>query len=160
MVKLIMTALQTEVGVMTRRRHWAGLCLPGRSGRRQKGFTLIELMIVISIILILVSLAVPIYNTSIIRAREAVLKDSLFTMRSLINQYTLDKEKAPQSLEDLVSAGYLKQIPIDPFTNSRDSWVVDQEDVMLSVDQTQPGISDVHSGSNATSLEGTAYSSW
>ncbi len=131
-----------------------------RTSRRQRGFTLIELMIVISIILILISMAVPIYNSSIIRSREAVLKDSLFTMRSLINQYTLDKEKAPQSLEDLVTAGYLKQIPIDPFTNSRDTWVVDQEDVMLSVDQTQPGISDVHSGSSQTSLEGTAYSSW
>lgn len=128
--------------------------------RRQKGFTLIELMVVISIILILVSLSVPIYTTSIIHAREAVLRDDLFTMRSLINQYTLDKEKAPQSLDDLVTAGYLKVIPVDPFTNSSDTWVVEQEDVMLSVDQTEPGISDVHSGSNATSLEGTPYSSW
>jgi general secretion pathway protein G len=131
-----------------------------KSRRRQKGFTLIELMIVISVILILVSLAVPIYSSSIVRAREAVLRDNLFTMRSLINQYTLDKEKAPQSLEDLVSAGYLKVIPVDPMTNSRDSWVVEQEDVLLSADQTQPGISDVHSGSSATSLEGTAYNSW
>jgi general secretion pathway protein G len=152
-----------EVGVITtgqRSQHDERFPRWAFARRRQKGFTLIELMIVISIILILVSLAVPIYSTSIIRAREAVLRDSLFTMRSLINQYTLDKEKAPQSLDDLVTAGYLKQIPVDPFTNSRDSWVVDQEDVMLSVDQTQPGISDVHSGSNATSLEGTAYSSW
>lgn len=139
--------------------HDARLSLGSRI-RRQKGFTLIELMIVMSIILILISIAVPIYNSSIVRAREAVLRDDLFTMRSLINQYTLDKEKAPQSLEDLVTAGYLKQIPLDPFTNSRDSWVVDQEDVMMSVDQTQPGITDVHSGAPGTSTEGTPYSSW
>jgi general secretion pathway protein G len=128
--------------------------------RGAKGFTLIELMIVISVILILISVAIPIYNVSIVRAREAVLHDNLFTMRSLINQYTLDKAKAPQSLEDLVTAGYLKQIPIDPFTNSRDSWVTEQEDVMMSVDQTQTGITDVHSGASATGTNGTPYSSW
>lgn len=162
MVKEIMIGLRVRRSVIRTGQPSAGGCVPGQTlpRRRQQGFTLIELMIAISIILILVSVAVPIYNTSIIRAREAVLKDNLFTMRSLINQYTLDKEKAPQSLEDLVSAGYLKAIPVDPMTNSRDSWAVDQEDVLLSVDQTQPGISDVHSGSNATSLEGTAYSSW
>jgi general secretion pathway protein G len=127
---------------------------------RAPGFTLIELMIVISIILILISIAVPIYNSSIIRAREAVLRDDLYTMRSVIDQYTMDKQRAPQSLEDLVSAGYLKQVPTDPFTGSRDTWVVVQEDVMLSVDQTQPGISDVHSGATGTGSDGSAYSSW
>jgi len=131
-----------------------------RRARGQRGFTLIELMIVISIILILVSIAAPIYSSSIVRAKEAVLKDDLFTMRSVIAQYTLDKQKAPQSLDDLVQAGYLKQIPMDPFTNARDSWTVDQEDVLLSVDQQQPGITDVHSGSTATSSDGTPYSSW
>jgi general secretion pathway protein G len=134
--------------------------LAHRRARGQRGFTLIELMIVISIILILVSIAAPIYSTSIVRAKEAVLKDDLFTMRSVISQYTLDKQKAPQSLDDLVQAGYLKQIPMDPFTNARDSWAVDQEDVLLSVDQQQPGITDVHSGSTATSSDGTPYSSW
>jgi general secretion pathway protein G len=124
------------------------------------GFTLIELMIVISILLILVSIAAPIYKTSILHAREAVLRDDLFTMRSLISQYTLDKQKAPQALDDLISAGYLKLIPKDPFTGSNDSWAVDQEDTLLSVDQQEPGIIDVHSGSNQTSSDGTAYSTW
>jgi|SRR5689334_19982625 len=131
-----------------------------KRSRRQRGFTLIELMIVISIILILVSIAAPIYSSSILRAREAVLKDDLFTMRSVISQYTLDKQRAPQSLDDLVTAGYMKQIPLDPFTNARDTWTVEQEDTLLSVDQQQPGITDVHSGSNAVSSDGTPYSSW
>ena len=115
---------------------------------------------VISILLILVSIAAPIYKTSILHAREAVLRDDLFTIRSLISQYTLDKQKAPQSLEDLVSAGYIKLIPRDPFTGSNDSWAVDQEDTLLSVDQQEPGIIDVHSGSSQTSSEGTAYNTW
>lgn len=133
---------------------------PLQKRRGQRGFTLIELMIVISIILILISIAAPIYTSSIQRAREAVLKDDLFTMRSVISQYTLDKQRAPQSLDDLVQAGYLKQVPTDPFTNARDTWTVEQEDVLLSVDQQQPGITDVHSGSSATSSDGTPYSSW
>lgn len=128
--------------------------------RKRRGFTLIELMMVISIILILVSIAAPIYKTAILHAHEAVLRDDLFTMRSLIQQYTLDKQKAPQSLDDLVSSGYIKQIPKDPFTGNADTWVTDQEDVLLSVDQQQPGIVDVHSGSSASSSEGTPYSSW
>ena len=131
-----------------------------KRSRSQRGFTLIELMIVISIILILVSIAAPIYSSSILRAREAVLKDDLFTMRSVISQYTLDKQRAPQSLDDLVTAGYMKLIPLDPFTNARDTWTVEQEDTLLSVDQQQPGITDVHSGSNAVSSDGTPYSSW
>jgi general secretion pathway protein G len=81
-------------------------------------------------------------------------------MRSLISQYTLDKQRAPQSLEDLVSTGYLKAIPKDPFTGSSDSWQVEQEDTLLSVDQQEPGIVDVHSGSSQTALDGTAYNTW
>ena len=127
---------------------------------RSRGFTLIELMIVISLILILVSISVPAYNTSILRAKESVLLQNLFTLRSLISQYTLDKQKAPQSLEDLVTAGYIKQIPVDPFTGKNDSWTVEQEDYSLSVDQQETGITDVHSGSALTSSSGTAYSSW
>ena len=131
-----------------------------RKNRRSRGFTLIELMIVISLILILVSIAVPAYNQSILRAKEGVLRQDLFTLRSLISQYTLDKQKAPQSLDDLVTAGYIKQVPIDPFTGKNDTWTVEQEDVTLSVDQTEPGISDVHSGSSQIATDGAAYSTW
>jgi general secretion pathway protein G len=127
---------------------------------RSRGFTLIELMIVISLILILVSISVPAYNQSILRAKESVLLQNLFTLRSLISQYTLDKQKAPQSLEDLVSAGYIKQIPIDPFTGKNDTWTVEQEDYSLSVDQQETGITDLHSGSSLISTSGAAYSSW
>ena len=126
----------------------------------QPGFTLIELMVVISIIVILMSVAIPRYQASILRARETVLRDDLYTLRSVIDQYTLDKQKAPQSLQDLVDAGYLKQLPMDPFTKSRETWVPVTDDSLLSPDQTAPGIMDVHSGSEQTSSEGTAYSTW
>lgn len=125
----------------------------------QRGFTLIELMIVISIMLILIAIAVPAYQQSVMRSREAVLRQNLFTLRSLIQQYTLDKQKAPQSLDDLVSAGYLKQIPKDPTTGAAD-WTVDQDDSISSPDQQDPGINDVHSASASTASDGTAYSTW
>ncbi len=128
--------------------------------RRQRGFTIIELMVVVSIILILISTAIPIYQQSIIRARESVLRQNLFTLRSVIDQYSMDKQKAPQSLQDLVDAGYLKQIPIDPMTNSRDTWQTEQEDVLVSVDQDQTGITDVHSGSDTAGSDGVPYSQW
>ena len=129
--------------------------------RRVAGFTLIELIIVISIMLILISIAAPIYRTSIIRSKEAVLRDDLFTLRSLIDQHTVDKQEAPQSLEDLVSAGYLRQIPVDPFTGSRETWeVVFEEDVLSNPDQTAPGITDVRSGSGLRSLTGDLYNTW
>ena len=128
--------------------------------RRDRGFTLIELMIVISMILILVSISIPAYNQSILRAKESVLRQDLFELRSLISQYTLDKQKAPQSLDDLVQAGYIKQIPNDPMTGSNSSWTVDQEDTVMSVDQQDPGITDVHSASTANATDGTAYNTW
>src|SRR5271167_3014306 len=127
---------------------------------RQRGFTLIELMVVISIIVILMSVAIPRYQASILRARETVLRDDLYSLRSVIDMYTLDKQKAPQSLQELVDAGYIKQLPRDPFTNSRDSWVPVTDDSILSPDQSQGGIIDVHSGSDQTSSEGTAYGTW
>ena len=128
--------------------------------KRDRGFTLIELMIVMSILLILITIAIPIYNQSILRARESVLRQDLFTMRQVIDQYTLDKQKAPQSLDDLVSAGYIKQIPNDPFTGRNDTWQTVQEDTTLDPSVTEPGITDVHSGSNVVGSDGTAYSSW
>ena len=129
-------------------------------GRKIAGFTMIELMIVCAIIAILASIAVGNYQHSVWRAREAVLRNDLFTLRSSIDQYTLDKQKAPQSLEDLVAAGYIKSVPKDPITNSTDTWVTVQEDSLMAIDQTDPGIVDVHSGAETESTEGTAYSTW
>ena len=127
---------------------------------RQRGFTLIELMVVISIIVILMSVAIPRYQASILRARETVLRDDLYTLRSVIDQYTLDKQKAPQSLQDLVSAGYLRSIPKDPLTGTADSWQTTSDDTIMDPNQSQPGITDVHSGASGVSTEGTAYASW
>lgn len=128
--------------------------------RAQHGFTLIELMIVMAIISILLAVSVPIYQRTVTHARETVLKDDLFQMRQLIDQYTLDKQQAPQSLNDLVSAGYLRQLPEDPMTHSTSTWQPVNDDSLMSVDQQQPGIVDVHSGSDAISLEGTPYNTW
>jgi general secretion pathway protein G len=133
--------------------------------KHSRGFTLIELLIVMTIMAILISVALPAYNLSILRAKESVLKQNLFTLRSLISQYTLDKQKAPTTLQDLVTAGYLKQIPTDPMTGRNDTWAEDQEaDVIMSLDQQtatdQPGINDVHSGSTGVGSDGTAYATW
>ena len=124
------------------------------------GFTLLELMIVITIILILATLGAGRYEQSIVRAHEAALKQDLFVMRNAIQQYTLDKEAAPASLDDLVSAGYLRDVPTDPITRQKD-WQTSSDDVLLSPDQTSTGITDVHSSSDKTSpFENTPYSSW
>jgi general secretion pathway protein G len=130
------------------------------SNRRRFGFTLIELMIVMAIIAVLMAIAVPIYTRSIQRAKESVLKNNLFSLRTVIDEYTYDKQKAPQTLQDLVSDGYLRQVPVDPITNSNDSWKLIMEDASNTVNQTMPGIFDVRSGSDLTSLEGTPYSEW
>jgi general secretion pathway protein G len=128
--------------------------------RSQRGFTLLELMIVVTIILILATLGAGRYQQSVVRAREAAMKQDLSVMRHAIEQYTLDKELGPQSLDDLVSAGYLREIPTDPMTHRKD-WVTESSDVLLSPDQSTPGITDVHSASGETSpFENTPYSSW
>ena len=128
--------------------------------RGHRGFTLIELMIVMAIIAVLMSVAIPIYNRSIIRAKESVLKNNLFTMRTSIDEYTYDKQKAPQTLNDLVTDGYMRQIPVDPMTGTADSWKIIMEDASNTVNQSEPGIFDVRSGSDKTSLEGTPYAEW
>jgi general secretion pathway protein G len=126
----------------------------------EAGFTLVELMIVMAIISILLLLAVPRYTAAIRQAREAVLKTDLQTMRAAIDSYTMDKQKAPQALDDLVQEGYLKAIPEDPMTHMKDTWVPDTSDAMYSIDQTDPGITDVHSGSEETGSNGEPYSTW
>lgn len=134
--------------------------IPSGSAGRRRAFTIVEMLIVMAIISILVSIAVPIYQRSIVRAKESVLKQNLFSLRTQIDEYTYDKQKAPQSLQDLVTAGYLRVIPIDPITGSDQTWKVIMEDALTSVNQTEPGIFDVRSGSDKTSLEGTAYAEW
>ena len=128
--------------------------------RGSAGFTLVELMIVMLIIGVLMAIAVPNYLSSLKGAKEAVLKEDLHVMRQAIDAYTVDKEKAPQSLDDLVQAGYLKTLPVDPMTRSSTSWVAETTDTLHTLDQTDPGIDDVHSGSQEASSNGELYSSW
>jgi general secretion pathway protein G len=130
-----------------------------RRGILRRGFTLIELLIVMAVIATLVAVAVPIYQKSVIRAKESVLRQNLFSLRTVIDEYTYDKAKAPQALEDLVREGYLRQVPVDPMTGQSD-WEVVMEDAMTSVNQTEPGIFDVKSKSDKKSLEGTPYNEW
>jgi general secretion pathway protein G len=132
----------------------------GEQRARRLGFTLIELMIVMAIIAVLMAVAIPIYTRSIVRAKESVLHNNIYTLRTVIDEYTYDKQKAPQSLQDLVSEGYLRQVPIDPMTNSADTWRTIMEEAGNAASQTEPGIWDVRSGSDKTSSEGTPYSEW
>ena len=119
-----------------------------------------ELMIVMAIIGVLTVVAVPSFIGAIRQAKEAALKEDLHVMRVAIDSYTMDKQKAPQSLDDLVQEGYLKVIPEDPMTHSKDTWVTETSDAMYSIDQTEPGVNDVHSGAEDTSTDGQPYSSW
>jgi general secretion pathway protein G len=134
---------------------------PVRTIRQQDaGFTLIELMIVMAIIGVLAVIAVPSFIGAIKHAREAVLREDLHVMRAAIDSYTMDKQKGPQSLDDLIQDGYLKSIPEDPMTHSKETWVTGTSDALYSLDQTDPGIDDVHSGSEETGSDGQSYSSW
>jgi len=117
-------------------------------------------MVVITIVVILITMAIPIYSNTIRRSKESVLHNNLFTMRAVIDNYTMDKQKAPARLEDLVQEGYLREVPVDPITGSSQTWRTIMEDISQSVNQSEPGIWDVKSGSDKTSLEGTPYSEW
>jgi general secretion pathway protein G len=127
---------------------------------REQGFTLIELMVVMLIIGVLMAIAVPSYIGAIKAAKESVLKEDLHVMRNAIDSYTMDKQKAPQSLQDLVENGYLKVIPTDPMTRTSDAWVTDTSDDLHSVDQSEPGIDDVHSSDQEPGSDGQPYSTW
>jgi general secretion pathway protein G len=131
-----------------------------RIRKQDAGFTLMELMIVMAIIGILMLIAVPRFQAAVKQAQEAVLKEDLHVLRTAIDSYTMDKQKAPQSLDDLVQDGYLREVPVDPFTHSKDSWATETSDSMHSLDQTEPGIDNVHSGSQDTGSDGQSYSSW
>jgi general secretion pathway protein G len=138
-------------GASLRKRHH------GLSGA---GFTLIELMIVITIILILIGIAAVRYDRTVQKANEAVLKNNLQTIRTSIDNYTLDKQAAPQSLDDLVQAGYLRSVPTDPMTRAKD-WVPQYDTVVLSPEQTSTGLVDVHSNSGRVSpFDNTPYNEW
>ncbi len=130
-----------------------------RSKVRNRGFTLMEMAVVITLILILVAIAMPMYSNSIVRAKEAKLHQNLTTLNKVIQEYSLDKKHAPQSLDDLVSAGYIKFIP-DDITGSNTTWQTDPEDPENAWDPNNTGIGSVHSGSSETALDGTTYSGW
>jgi general secretion pathway protein G len=130
-----------------------------RTGKNS-GFTLLEMMIVLVIIAILAAISIPVYKAVVLTAKETVLKDNLRDLRHVIDQYTADKKKAPQSLQDLVDAGYFRQIPIDPITNSNSTWETVTDTAVAAPDQTDSGITDVHSGATGVSTEGTPYNTW
>ncbi|MCA9471937.1 MAG: type II secretion system protein [Nitrospira sp.] len=127
--------------------------------RSKSGFTLLELLIVVAIAAILVTLAVPSFQQSSLKAKEAALKQNLFTVRAIIDQFYADRGKYPASLEELVTEHYIRSIPVDPFTKSSDTWeeVLEEKD---EEDDSPAGIFDIHSGSDLTALDGTPYKEW
>jgi general secretion pathway protein G len=127
---------------------------------QQRGFTLIELMVVMFIISVLLAIAVPVYQKSIIRSKETVLHHNLNAIRNMIDEYTIDKQKAPESLDELVSEGYLRQVPQDPITSSNQTWKTVMEDTPVGGSTGTPGLYDVHSGSDKKALDGTNYADW
>jgi general secretion pathway protein G len=140
------------------RRSWRE-CACGGPAAPSLGFTLLEMVVVIAILMILLAIAVPRYNQHVIQARETVLRSDVNELDKLIQQYTLDKRQAPQSLDDLKTAGYLTEVPKDPMTGQAD-WDTEMEDPTTAADPQQPGITRVHSHAGGTSTGGEAYSSW
>jgi general secretion pathway protein G len=144
--------------------HLLSGCLKRRdenmSRSHPEGFTLLEMMVVITMILIVASIVSPIYTTSKVHAREAVLHDDLYTLRFLIERFTLDHGRAPASLDEIVEKGYLARLPTDPFTGSNETWQVEMETEPASATDSEPGVAEVHSGAEGLSLDGTPYSEW
>jgi general secretion pathway protein G len=131
------------------------------SDDKSRGFSLLEMMVVIDLILILATFAMPMYHTVAVRAHEATLRDDLFTLRSQIDRFTHDNARGPSSLDELVEKGYMGALPTDPFTGSNETWQVETETASISLEDSAPlGVVDVHSGCNDDSLDGTPYSSW
>ena len=134
--------------------------IPKSSNPQIHGFTLIELLVVASIIIILATMGMAQYRSSVIRSREAVLKEDLFRMRDAIDQYYADKAQYPSALDALVSSGYMRKLPVDPFTNNADSWQTVPSEPDPNNPTTEPGVYDIKSGSDGTALDGTKYADW
>lgn len=132
----------------------------GTARARTAGFTLVELLVVISLITILAAMGLVQYKNAVVRSQEAVLRTDLFRFRDAIDQYYADKNKYPSSLDSLVSDGYLRRIPEDPFTKTADSWVTVPAEPDPNNPSAEPGVYDVKSGAQGTALDGSSYSDW
>jgi general secretion pathway protein G len=128
--------------------------------RTSRGFTLIEVLVVVTLVVVLASIGMPMYQNSVRRSREAVLKEDLFRMRDAIDQYYADKTKYPQALQDLVTDGYLREIPKDPMTDSADTWTTVPAEPDPANPSAEPGVYSVKSGSDATAMDGSRYADW